>query len=189
MKLRRLSENVFILLVNFAFAFLQTILCIGKVSELNIFALIYTLALIMVGIIVIAIWQVNSKHNLLVKNGRLIKAKMNPDDVKIIFALKSCCVVGLVCYYFDGNSVRRFEEQYFCAFNRYRHFKKLIDKPIDVDVISSNDYKYYHIITSSIDGGILKEDTLYCPEFFNYVLIIYNAILLLINILNLILEG
>ena len=187
MRIKKTSENILVLIVNVAFAFLQTVVCKEKISEWKFVIMIYVPAFIICCVIVLGVRSINRKHNLLIENGRLIKAKLNPDEISIVFGLKGLLFIKIVCTYFDGNSVHIFEEQYPCEVNRYRTFKKLIDNPIEVDVISSDDYNDYHILVSSIEGGILKDDTLYCPAFLNYILISYNVVLLL-NLLYLIID-
>ena len=188
MRIKKTSVNILVLIVNVAFAFLQTVVCKEKISEWKLFIMIYVPVFIICWIIVLGVGNINRRHNLLVENGRLIKAKMDPNDVSIVFALKGLLFVKIVCTFFDGNSHHVFEEQYSCEVNRYRTFKTLIDKPIEVDVISSDDYNDYHILVSSIEGGILKDDTLYCPAFLNYILLTYNVIFLLLNLLYLIID-
>ena len=185
MRIRKTSENIFVLLLNVVFAFLQTVVYKEKISEWKFFIMIYVPAFIICFVIVLGVRSINRKNNLLVENGRLIKAKLDPEEIGVVFAMKGLLIIKIVCTYFDGDSVHIIEEQYPCEVNRYRTLKKLINKPVEVDVISSDDYNNYHVLVSSIEGGILKDDTLYCPAFINHLLISYNIILLLLNLSNL----
>lgn len=188
MRNKKTSENIFVLLLNVAFAFLQTVVYKEKISEWKFFIMIYVPAFIICCVIVLGVRSINRKHNLLVENGRLIKANLDPEEISVVFAMKGLLIIKIVCTYFDGNSVHIIEEQYPCEVNRYRTFKKLINKPIEVDVISSDDYNNCHILVSSIECGMLKDDTLYCPASINYILITYNVIFLLLNLLYLIID-
>ncbi|MCR5701713.1 MAG: hypothetical protein K6G76_06190 [Lachnospiraceae bacterium] len=186
MKIKKISENLFAFVLNSALAFVQFIVLKEEISEINFMLLIYIPILICITCVVFIIWSMNKKHNSLVEHGKIVKAKLYTDKIKVIFALKDLLVVKLVCSYFDGTATYVFEEQYLCELQRYRMFIKAVNDETSVDVLTSDDFNNYHILVKSIEGNYLKEDTLYCPSIINYILFACNIVMFLNNICRMI---
>lgn len=185
MRNKKLAENSFVLTFNGILLLVQSFVFVEKIDDLTIFLLIYIPIIAAYFIVFMIINHMNVQYNNLIATGTIIKARLNHEMTKVVFAVKGLYIIKISCSYFDDTCTHVFEEQYACDMYRYRKIKKLMEEVDTINVLVSEDFNNCHIFVSTIEGNTYKDDYFFVPPKFNYFLLSLNMITLLINTSNL----
>lgn len=185
MKHKKLSEDAFVLTFQGIFLLIQSIVFVEKIDILQHFLLIYIPVLTACFVVFMIIYHRNVLYNHLVDFGTIIKASINHELTKPVFAVQGLYIIKISCCYNKDTCTYIFEEQYGCDVYRYRKIKRILEENDTIDVLVSEDYRNYHIFVSSLEGNTYKEDYFFVPAKFNYMVSVINVIVLFVNVLNL----
>ncbi|MDE6435155.1 MAG: hypothetical protein K2L07_13105 [Lachnospiraceae bacterium] len=188
MHLIKYSEYPFILVDNIFWLIAQIIIGLVCVEDIMLCTLILIITiLISIPILIYSGIKIQN-NNSLVEKGEIIQAKINKSETKIVFGLKGFLILQLQCSMFKDGTIQIFKEQYmFDRRDKEKIFNRL--ECIDtVEVLVINELKKYQILADNILGGICNDTFFYCPSSMNYILLILNIGIGLMNIVRMLIH-
>lgn len=188
MRLMKYSEYPYILLANIFLLIAEIIIGLSCIEDIMLCTLILSLTmLIVIPILIYSGIKIRNNNNL-VEKGEIIQAKINKTETKIVFGLKGFLVLQLQCSFFKDGVIHIFKEQYmFDRRDKEKIFSRL-ECMETVDVLVINELKKYQILAGSVLGGICNDTFFYCPSIFNYIVLIANIGIGLMNIVRMFIQ-
>lgn len=123
-------------------------------------------------------------NNYLIRNGKIVEAKINRDETKITFAVKTTVMLQVKCFYYVDGQVYIFKGEY--AFSMYDKKKvlKYLENVDTVQVLVDDSFKTYKILFHSLLHELYDDVHYECPRILNYIVLIINVGCGFINLLS-----
>ncbi len=184
---KKYSESIWILTVNIFVLGIQLINVLFVKEDIKLKILVFLFGLVFV-ILPILIYEITNikKHNYLVETGKRITTHVLTDSIKITFLGRNQGAFGYLesTYTIDGQTYL-FKGEFSCNINEFYRIKEhLIENP-SVDVITDDTYKSGSMLIDQVaySAGVpFGNDE--CSPYFNYIIYVANAVLLIINIVQ-----